>query len=232
MTENFYTEKNGKYLKNHPEWHVEDSPWKANQILKILHRNKMDPKSIAEVGCGAGEILNRLYHKMSSDIIFTGYDISIDAINLTKKKEKDRLIYKHENFSKTNKKFDLLLMMDVFEHVEDYLGFLRSCKDKAKNTIFHIPLDISVHDILRNRLINGRNSGGHLHYFMKDTAIATLIDSGYEIVDFFYTAGTIELPRKTFKSKLAVFPRKILYKINKDLAAKILGGFSLLVLTK
>lgn len=70
-------------------------------------------------------------------------------------------------------------MMDVFEHVDDYLGFLKLCKNKTKNTIFHIPLDISAQGILRNKLIAARKSVSHLHYFMKETAIATLIDSGY-----------------------------------------------------
>jgi hypothetical protein len=34
------------------------------------------------------------------------------------------------------------------------------------------------------------------------------------------------------KRKIAVLPRKLMYKANKDIAAKLLGGFSLLVLTK
>ena len=123
-------------------------------------------------------------------------------------------------------------MMDVFEHVDDYLGFLRLCKNKAKNVIFHIPLDLSVQGILRNIPMVNRNSVGHLHYFMKETAIATLVDTGYEIVDSFYTAGMLELPRKTLKAKLAFLPRKLMYNVNEDLAAKVFGGFSLLVLAK
>ena len=232
MTEKFYTVENSEYLKNNPGWHVDDSPWKAKQIIKMLARNSIKPKSITEVGCGAGEILNQLYQSMPKDISFTGYDISGDAINLAKQREKDRLKFKHEDFLEADVKPDLLLMIDVFEHVENYLGFLTICKNKAKNTIFHIPLDISVHGVLRNKLINGRKSVGHLHYFMKETAIATLVDSGYDIEDFFYTAGSLDLPRKTLKSKIAVLPRKFMYCINKDLAAKTLGGFSLLVLAK
>ncbi|MBA3986569.1 MAG: hypothetical protein H0X63_08375 [Flavobacteriales bacterium] len=67
---------------------------------------------------------------------------------------------------------------------------------------------------------------------MKDTALATLEDSGYEILDYFYTTGAFEVKSNTFKSKFAFLPRKLLYAINKDLAVKIFGGFSLLVLAK
>ena len=93
-------------------------------------------------------------------------------------------------------------MMDVFEHVDDYLGFLKLCKNKAKHTIFHIPLDLSASAILRNRLMAVRKSVGHLHYFMKETALATLVDAGYEIIDSFYTTGSLELPMKDFKIKI------------------------------
>ncbi|KAA9349458.1 class I SAM-dependent methyltransferase [Larkinella humicola] len=232
MIETIYTEENGEYLQKNPTWHVEDSPWKAEQLLKIINANHLQPNSIAEVGCGAGEILNQLYLSMPGDVLFTGYDISVDAINLAKHRKKERLVFKHENFLDTNTQYDLLIMMDVFEHVNDYLGFLKQCKNRAKHTIFHIPLDLSVSAIMRNKLIDGRKSVGHLHYFMKETALATLVDSGYDVIDFFYTTGSLDLPLKNFRSKLAVLPRRLLYTINQDMAAKLVGGFSLLVLTK
>lgn len=232
MSEKIYTDLNGEYLQKNPTWHIEDSPWKASQIVKMLARNPINPKYVAEVGCGAGEILNSLHGQMPSDVNFVGYDISIDAIKLAEERTKSRLSFKLENLLETEERFDLLLMMDVFEHVDDYLGFLRKCKNKSKHTIFHIPLDLSAQSIIRNKLILERKSLGHLHYFMKETALASLVDSGYEIVDFFYTNGALDQSSNTFKSKLAKWPRKILYKINKDFAVKLLGGCSLLVLAR
>ena len=232
MTETKYTEKDSEYLKNNPTWHIEDSPWKAQQIIKMLHRNPQNFESIAEVGCGAGEILNQLYSQLPKDTNFTGFDVSPDAIQLAKSREKDRLVYRQANFLVEQQKFDLLLMIDVFEHIEDYFGFLKQCKSKADYTIFHIPLDICVQGILRNKLIARRHAYGHLHYFTKETALATLTDCGYQIIDSFYTAGALELPKKTLLAKLAYIPIKLLYMLSKDLTAKLLGGLSLLVLTK
>jgi 2-polyprenyl-3-methyl-5-hydroxy-6-metoxy-1,4-benzoquinol methylase len=233
MADKIYTEENGEYLKNNPTWHIEDSPWKAKQIMKMLSRNPINPKSIAEIGCGAGEIVNQLHATMPNDVSLTGYDISGDAIGLAKLREKDRLKFEHSDFLEINSKFDLVLMMDVFEHVEDYLGFLKKCKSKSKNTIFHIPLDITMMKIGKNGLISKRKSVGHLHYFMKETALATLVDAGYEIIDFFYTEEFIDLSvRKTIKSKLFYLLHKSVYKMNQDLAVRLFGGVSLLVLTK
>ena len=110
-------------------------------------------------------------------------------------------------------------MIDVLVHVDDFLKFLRLCKGRAQNTIFHIPLDITVQGVLRNKLMYTRNSVGQLHYLTKETAIATLVDPGYEIVNFFYAVGSMDLPGKKIKSKLAVVPRKLFYKVDKDIAA-------------
>ena len=123
-------------------------------------------------------------------------------------------------------------MMDVFEHVEDYFGFIKNCSKKATYKIFHIPLDISVSSVLRNEIINGRKSVGHIHYFMKDTAISTLKDCNLEIIDYIYTAGAVELSNRKFKTRLLNIPRRIFFKICPDLCVRVFGGYSILVLTR
>ena len=60
----------------------------------------------------------------------------------------------------------------------------------------------------------------------------TLEDCGYRIIDFFYTAGSIELPGGTLKHRLFKLPRRVIFGVNQDLAARLLGGFSLMVLTQ
>ena len=51
----------GTYLEQNPNWHQGDSAWKAGHIQALLERNGItEPKSICEVGCGAGEILRVL----------------------------------------------------------------------------------------------------------------------------------------------------------------------------
>jgi hypothetical protein len=66
---------------------------------------------------------------------------------------------------------------------------------------------------------------------MKDTALATLRDTGYSVLDAVYTDGALDHPRSV-KAKLATLPRKVLAKINQDFVARALGGYSLLVLAE
>jgi len=224
-----------EYLDNNPTWHVEDSPWKAEQILKIFRRNNLQPNSICEIGCGAGEILRQLLLQMDSNTTFVGYEISPYAFELCLQRKTERLDYKLSNlFDDTAAYYDVVMAIDVFEHVEDYFGFLRNLRNKGKYKIFHIPLDMTARDVFKMiPIMNSREKVGHIHYFSKDTALAALRETGYEIVDCFYTAGEIDLATsKTLKSFLLKIFRKIGFKIKKDLTVRVLGGYSLMVLTK
>lgn len=222
----------GEYLEKNPTWDIEDSPWKSKQIIKIIERNNLHPNSICEVGCGAGEILNQLYLKMPSNIRFTGYEISPQAFKLCEQRKKRRLqFYLKDLFQDSNAYFDVILIIDVIEHIEDYFGFLRNIHKKSQYKIFHIPLDLSVQTVLRNHpILNAREEVGHIHYFTKEMALATLKDTDYEIIDYFYTAGSIDLPAKYFKTLLVRLSRKIAYKLNSNIAVRVLGGYSLMVL--
>lgn len=232
MSEKIY--RSGEYLKNNPTWHIEDSPWKAKQIFKIIKNNNLKPFSICEVGCGAGGILDQLYLSMPGNISFAGYEISPQAFELCRQKEKDRLHFYLEDLLEDGKPFfDIILAIDIIEHIEDYLGFLRKLRERGVYKIFHIPLDLSAQTVLRySPILKARQSVGHIHYFTKETAIAMLIDTGYEILDYSYTASAIDLPAKSFKSSLLRLPRKIAYTLSKDMTVRLLGGYSLLVLTK
>jgi hypothetical protein len=223
----------GEYVERNPTYHVEDSAWKANQILKMLEKHDLRPQSICEVGCGAGEILKQLQSGLPEDTQFFGFEISPQAFALCQERANDRLHFFCEDILTDTRCFDLLLCLDVFEHVEDYLGFLRGLRYKANEfTIFHIPLDLSAQWVWRRApLMRIREQAGHLHYFTKETALATLRDAGYEVVDWFYTPGAIANPRSV-KAKLASWPRRLLSTLNQDLVVRVLGGYSLLVLAK
>jgi SAM-dependent methyltransferase len=221
---------NGEYFSKNPTWDVEDSPWKAKQILKIMQKNDVRPICIAEVGCGAGEILRQMqiYHPK---IDYTGYDISPQAISLAQSKSNDGLHFKLEDFCQLDVYFDLVLIIDVIEHIEDYYLFIKSIKDKASYKIFLIPLEMNALSVLFiGSILNCRSKVGHIHYFSKDTALETLKDCGYEIIDYSYIFSNRKSPR--LSSNLLHYPRKITYNIKSEFCIRLLGGSSLLVLAR
>ncbi len=221
----------GTYLEHNATWHVEDSPWKARQIQTILSKNHIQPKTVCEIGCGAGEILRQLSLKMP-DANFCGYELSPQAFELCKSRASENIEFHLKDVLEEDVVFDVLLCIDVFEHVSDYIGFIKALKPKAVYKVFHIPLDISVLSVIRGTMMRERASVGHLHYFTQATALATLRDCGYELVDYFYTTPFNDWPGATVEENLGKILRKCLYAISPDLMVTLAGGCTLMVLSK
>jgi SAM-dependent methyltransferase len=229
--ENDYVD--GTYLQQNPDWHVPDSAWKVQQILKILRRNQVVPKTVYEIGCGAGEILRLLQQNLGPDCELWGTDVSPQAIELSRSRANDKLHFAAGSEApKPAGIFDLVMTVDVLAHVEDYRAFLRKMKTQGVYKLIHIPLDLSVQHLLRGKSMSRqRRLHPHLHYFCKRTAMFALEDLGYEIVDHFYTPRMIAIPSH-WRGQVLRIPRKILFAVNQELAVNLLGGFSLMVLAR
>lgn len=221
------------YADLNPTWHEEDSPWKARQIETILRKNAITFDKACEVGCGTGEILFNLAQAYPA-ARFHGYEISPHAYQRAKYKETEKVDFFFGDFAAVGASdYDLLVIADVIEHVEDYIAFIKSLRGKGRYKVFHIPLDLSVQSLLRGwPIANLRKNVGHLHYFFKETALATLADCGYRVIDHAYTASRLELPNQALSSRLMRLPRRVCFSLAPDLSVRVLGGYSLLVLAE
>lgn len=221
----------GEYFEAHPDWHVEDSAWKAGQVLTMLERHRLAPRSVCEVGCGAGEVLRQLHNLLDPATVLVGYEISPQAHALACTRATERLSFVLGDLADEQDVFDLLLVLDVVEHVEDPLGFLRALKPRARKALFHIPLDMTAQAIARNLIVETcREPFGHLHYFQKETALATLADAGYEVLDWTYTPASFAHAASGVRARSIQALRRALFKASPDLLQRLVGGWSLLVL--
>jgi cyclopropane fatty-acyl-phospholipid synthase-like methyltransferase len=213
----------GTYAAQNAAWHVEDSPWKARQILKALTLSGLRPTSMAEIGCGRGEILNQLSNQIR-DCRFEGFDISLDAIS---KAASNSSVKFRVGSIQDMGFYDLVLGIDVLEHVEDVFGFLRDLRGHGKSFIFHIPLDMTAYGLLRGIPNINRRAFGHLHYFSRDTALSTLVECGYAVSHWFYTPTIDTWPKSPINAV-----RKILFALNEDIGAKIMPGYSVMAVCR
>jgi SAM-dependent methyltransferase len=224
----------GAYLEQNPDWHVGDSAWKASQVLKMLDRHALRPSTVAEVGCGAGEILRVLRDRMAPDVRFSGYDISPDAIRFAATRAADRLEFHQRDMLEVPDVLDVVLAMDVIEHVRDVYGFLEKLRPRGVYKVFHVPLDINAVSAVGPTLMHGRKAMGHIHYFTRATALATLADAGYEVIDWFYTFG-IDSPGQTPKTlyeRAKRVARRTVKLVSHEWMVRLVGGASVLVLAK
>ncbi len=231
MSDSLYV--SDEYSRRNPGYHAEDSPFKAGQVLAMMERHHLAPASICEVGCGVGEILCQLQKRLPPETRLDGYEISPQAFEVCRGKMNSRLqFYCEDLLARNTELYDVLLCLDVVEHIEDCFGFLRKLKAKARWKIFHIPLDLTAQSVLRLKpILRGREQAGHIHYFVKDTALALLQETGHEVLDWFYTPIGLERA-VAWPAKLALWPRRLTAWCSPDFAARVLGGYSLMVLTR
>ena len=110
---------------------------KENIINNFKLKNKLKPLSgikILDIGCGGG-LLSEPMSRMGANV--TGIDASDKNIKIAKvhsKKNKLKINYlcSSPEKLKITKKFDVILNMEIVEHVEDVDFFLKSCSKLLK----------------------------------------------------------------------------------------------------
>ena len=127
----------GKFKPLHKFNPIRISYIKENIIKTFkLEQNKTPLKNIKilDIGCGGG-LLSEPMCRLGADV--TGIDASnknIEIAKLHSKKNNLKINYfcsSPENF-KINNKFDVILNMEIVEHVDDVNFFLKSCSNLLK----------------------------------------------------------------------------------------------------
>ena len=229
--------QDGQYLANNPSWHEQDSQKKAEWIDSLLKAKAVVPQSVAEVGCGVAAILREL-SKLHPQANLEGWDVSPQAVELAQSRKKPGIEIHLGDILQAGRTWDLLLAIDVLEHMENPAEFLRESRQICAHAMIHLPLDLSVQTVARGwPLLDRRKNLGHVHLFTRGLARALVEDNGWEIVAERYTGGALELPiasglSNAFKNRILRLPRRLLFALAPHLAVRILGGWSILLLCK
>ena len=208
-------------------WHEEDCVFKSRQVLRMLERHpEIAAETICDIGCGTGGVLVELDRTLDSGVRFAGYEVSPQAHSINGHRRTTRSEFILGDPFRDERFFDLALVLDVVEHVEDCFGFLRECAAKAVWKIYHIPLDASASTVLRGA--HCWDSVGHLHLFTRETALKTIEYSGQQVHDWFLTPVALARPHRP-ATRLTNFPRRML---PEWLGARIFGGYSIMILAR
>jgi len=154
----------------------------------------------------------------------SGFDASPDAI--------ERATERHPGIrfasGEVEGHYDLMLVLDVIEHVEDCFGFTRGLRAHADLMLFHIPLELTCLYLLRDVLTAHREALGHIHYFTKQTALALLDDCGYEVIASRYTPAVVDFVTRGPKRRAIAAIQRGGFRLSPDLSVRLVGGYALL----
>ncbi len=218
----------GTYASKNPKFGDDSAGWKAGNARAAISKWGIPHRSVVEVGCGGGAILRDIARSLDVRRA-VGYEPMPEAYAVAKGRETENLKFVNQTVGRgTEGDFDLALCFDVFEHVEDCFSLIRNVASLSDRILFHIPLDLSVQMVARmSPLMRVRDGVGHIHYFSKDTALATLRHCELQVSGWFYTfGGDGSYGGRLYR--MLKMPRKLAFAINQDLAVRWLGGWSLM----
>ena len=165
------------YIINNPTLHSEDSEFKFNNVLRFLNliEIKENKIKILDVGGGAGLIGKRVMkYYAKKDIIVTLHSLDLSFKMLKIQKQNNPKIKKLSNCSIAECKesnYDLVLMIDVIEHIPNKNISAKTLNRLSKNIIYNIPIEINLFDYVKNISLlfryykNQRKTLGHIHFF-------------------------------------------------------------------
>lgn len=121
-------------------------------------------KDILDYGCGSGELAIALSLFFKNKNIFTADVFNLDKKFIPKIK-KHYLLHKAEL---KNKKFDIILMRHVFEHIFDLNNFIKRIKKNLKNKDSNLIIEVPNMDSLWRKIMKERWPGYFypFHYYV------------------------------------------------------------------
>ena len=210
--------QDGTYIYNNPSLHEEDSEYKLNYIFKLMKKVSFHGQMVRvlDVGGGAGIISARvcgLLAKQGYQVECHAFDLSEDM--LAKQKNNNPFItLATSDFEQIRKngEYQLALLIDVIEHIDDNKSFADEINYLAKYLIYNIPLERNLMDWLRNIYMSGRyyplqtSSLGHVHFFSASSA-QRFVRSHHQILCSFFA----DLSKHILESQ---FPNYIIQRKN------------------
>ena len=191
---NIYT--SGEYINLNPTLHDEDSFFKFSNIIKVINKTSLfeDKKKykILDIGGGNGKV-GKLFcdYLIQNNIDFEFYaaDLSLEMLQIQKQNNK----YINTTFCGSieliSNFYDIILMIDVIEHIEDYRNFSHELNSKSENIIFNIPIEKNVFDKLRNMYLKDtyykeqNRTLGHVNFYSFSDCLNYLIKY-FDIVNY------------------------------------------------
>ena len=242
-----------QYIIQNPSIHEEDSSWKVSKIIPLIDRfiNQVSKEEInlLDVGGGAGLILKAVstYIDGSHHIRVNkfGLDLSPGMLEIQKKNNPDMKRSLNEDIRRTsmdNKEIDLVLLIDVLEHVPHAIEALEELKRISNFVIFKVPLENNLSTKMWNLLKKDEQQKrsietlGHLNFYSfsqlkQQIERYTGLILGYSFTNYFRYLRNSEHYRENrrFIGRLTDFVALHLFKLSPKLCSTIFTDFVMIL---
>ena len=154
---------------------------KAEHVVALAAGLPDPPRSLVEVGCGDGGLLEALASRGLGDS-FHGYDISERAVQIASGRPViDRVErFDGELLPVAPATYDVGVLSHVLEHVPNPLPLLRETARACRAVVVEVPLEDN-RSASRPAAERGREALGHLHRFSRDDMHRLASEAGLDV---------------------------------------------------
>jgi len=154
-------------------------PWyKARMVLinEIIGTNISLDAKVLDFGCGSGAVLEMLKDKGFSNI--RGADVSESCVALAKSRGLEVNLIKTGSLELAKQKYDLILLLDVVEHIENDLDILKILRSSLSDN-GRILITVPAHNFLWR---SHDDANQHFRRYSKKSLKKLITDANLKIV--------------------------------------------------
>lgn len=176
--------------------------WRFFYISKYVNSKPLKEKKVLEIGCGNG--INMQMFELNEQLIIDGCDLNEKALKMIPDLKGKKILYNiHENHPIMENKYDLILLLDVIEHLKDDKEFI---KDSLKSLKIngHLLINVPANKFLFSRY---DKKVGHERRYQKNELAALLKSLGLQI-EYINHWGFFLFPVLILRKLFLVFIKK------------------------
>jgi SAM-dependent methyltransferase len=239
------------YISKNPTLHEEDSQWKVEKILPLVDtfctlagKKEID---VLDVGGGAGIVLRDVsaYIEKTHGIKVRKHalDMSPGMLKIQAKNNPGLSLALNEDITKTSmgtKCMDLILMIDVIEHIPDQKKALSEIARISRFAIFKVPLEDNLTAGAMNLATLGRQRRhwietiGHCNTYtfgrMKkalEKNTGEIMMSSFTNVFQYYSSSEFYIRRRRIRDRVVNTLGRTLFSISPRLCSLVFSDFSM-----
>ena len=162
-----------EYISKFPDWHLDRAPGKTSDVLPfvlpIVSTSKKGEIKIADVGAGVGGVLNLIVKGIEAEhpqirVLPSAFEISSHAVEVGTELYPN-ISFIQRSISEQDGPFDILMFIDVLEHIENPWQILREASMVADYMIIRQPLLENFSTFRHKNYEKQRVTFGHISYF-------------------------------------------------------------------
>ena len=139
----FYDEAYRRSDERHARWRALSARGKADHVVGLCDRARVDARRVVEIGCGDGALLAELRSRgLGSEL--RGFEVSAEAARMARERGFAVDVFDGQRLPAGDGSSDLAVLSHVIEHVEQPVPLLREAARVAGAVLVEVPLEANL----------------------------------------------------------------------------------------